>query len=852
LVLGGKEATGTPSTVYQLNDGDVAWSKAPSLEQGRLNGGVVRGQYGVNILLFGGVVGGHASAGAFNYSPMPDGESADAPSMNVARSSFAYTADPVSGDIYAIGGLGSTNAPIASAERFDPATNSWEGIAPLPQAVYGATAASDGFGHLFVIGGLHTAGGAPLTSVYRYTVATDSWDQVASLSVGLHDASAVAGPDGMIYVVGGVSAAGTVSSVESYNPAINTWGNEASLASPVYGAAVTVDANNELNVIGGFNQAGVPVSTVSLMAIVPGVLTPYTPAITVQDNWYTFDGQPHFVTASVVGTDGVMPVDGTLSFTYDGSSDLPTAAGDYKVIATFTSNDANYVSTVAAGDLFIAQATPVVTLTGGGTFRYDGQPHAATATEAGINGATVNGSLTVTYNGMTSPPVTAGIYNVLATFTSADSNYSDASASTTITIPDPTIPTGVTAVGASTTSIKLTWDAAPIPVAGYNVYERHVLHDPKGSGSTITYPLVVANVQGTSVTIGVGTATAASGGHTYYVSSVSPDGVISARSAPASGQALYAPSLYGALLGGAVVSSANVQEGQSVQVTLLAYGNEKPTFSLVSGPGTMSVDAASGVVTYSPAVGEAGDVPATFKATNRVGSATETFVFHVMPAPSVAGVSVNVGGAPVSLVTDADGVRLLPAGRVTDLPWAGINSVAVTLSSAAPLLAGDVSVLGSSGIDYGPVTVSGSGENYTITFARAINSADRVTIRIGNSAITPIVRRLDVLPGDLSDDGAVGFADLVAIAQHYGTPGGAAEGDLTNDGMVDFADLVGVAQYYGESLPALGPVGAAAVVAPVKSAGSSQSLLKGKTTFSTQRVKVTQPPRPKARIDRRR
>src|SRR5207237_45050 len=120
---------------------------------------------------------------------------------------------------------------------------------------------------------------------------------------------------------------------------------------------------------------------------------------------------PHFVTASVVGTDRVTPVDGTVSFTYNGSSDLPTAAGDYKVIANFTSADPNYLSTVAAGDLLIAQATPVVTLSSGGTIKYDGQPHAATATVAGVGGAAVNGSLAITYNGLVSPPVTAGSYN---------------------------------------------------------------------------------------------------------------------------------------------------------------------------------------------------------------------------------------------------------------------------------------------------------------------------------------------------------------------------------------------------------------------------------------------------------
>lgn len=59
-------------------------------------------------------------------------------------------------------------------------------------------------------------------------------------------------------------------------------------------------------------------------------------------------------------------------------------------------------------------------------------------------------------------------------------------------------------------------------------------------------------------------------------------------------------------------------------------------------------------------------------------------------------------------------------------------------------------------------------------------------------------------PGDANDDGSVGFADLVTVAQHYGTTTGAtwATGDFTGDGAVNFADLVIVAQHYGQTAAA--------------------------------------------------
>src|SRR5262249_39324122 len=47
----------------------------------------------------------------------------------------------------------------------------------------------------------------------------------------------------------------------------------------------------------------------------------------------------------------------------------------------------------------------------------------------------------------------------------------------------PTAPTGLVAVGASPTTIALTWNASTdASVASYSVYEqiRHVIHQPKG------------------------------------------------------------------------------------------------------------------------------------------------------------------------------------------------------------------------------------------------------------------------------------------------------------------------------------------------------------------------------------
>jgi len=83
-----------------------------------------------------------------------------------------------------------------------------------------------------------------------------------------------------------------------------------------------------------------------------------------------------------------------------------------------------------------------------------------------------------------------------------------------------------------------------------------------------------------------------------------------------------------------------------------------------------------------------------------------------------------------------------------------------------------------------------------------------------------------ILAGDADRDRNVGFADLVAVGQNYGTSGKTwAQGDFTNDGSVDFADLVVLAQNYGKSVPlpqvAPAPV---AVPAPSQAAVASRGI----------------------------
>jgi hypothetical protein len=170
-------------------------------------------------------------------------------------------------------------------------------------------------------------------------------------------------------------------------------------------------------------------------AFVNGVLTilPATPAIVVNcPPGVIFDASTHACPASATGVGGAV-VSGTFVITYNGSSAAPVNAGTYAASAIFTTNDSNYTNTSGAGVLVIAQAIPLVTVSCPST-HFDHHRQACTASVTGVAGAAVAGSVTTTYNGNPLPPFAPGTYNVVASFSSIDPNYTNATGTGALTI----------------------------------------------------------------------------------------------------------------------------------------------------------------------------------------------------------------------------------------------------------------------------------------------------------------------------------------------------------------------------------------------------------------------------------
>ena len=195
------------------------------------------------------------------------------------------------------------------------------------------------------------------------------------------------------------------------------------------------------------------------------------------------------------------------------------------------------------------------------------------------------------------------------------------------------------------------------------------------------------------------------------------------------------------------------------------------------------------------------------------GGTVDIGAFELQPV-AVGGVAVTWGTAGFSaLQTASDGLRLLPAGRKTGLPWLGIDQVIITLNQSETLTPADVTITGVRGINYGPVTIvqktielDGS-VAYTLKLAEPIEAADRVTITISGANIVAFTRRMDVLPGDFNDDGVVSQKDVNGVRAELKRLHGAQPtsfGEILGDGTVEQSDYKVVKKRVGTKLPKLG------------------------------------------------
>lgn len=128
------------------------------------------------------------------------------------------------GKIYVIGGYPSTRVTVRTVQVYDPATDSWKIVTPLPRPANHLVSAAVG-GKIYAIGGQAKAGGRGaraefLDAVFEYSPAKDIWSPRAPMPTA-RSGGASAVIDGMIYVAGGRPPRGHDFAV--YDPDRDTW-----------------------------------------------------------------------------------------------------------------------------------------------------------------------------------------------------------------------------------------------------------------------------------------------------------------------------------------------------------------------------------------------------------------------------------------------------------------------------------------------------------------------------------------------------------------------------------------------------------------------------------------------------
>lgn len=172
-------------------------------------------------------------------------------------------------------------------------------------------------------------------------------------------------------------------------------------------------------------------STTQTVSVTPAILV-----ITADNKTMIFGSTVPALTFTPTGF-----VNGDTAAVLNGSPALSTTAtstspvGIYPItISAGTLTAANYTFSFVNGTLTITPATPTVAVHCPSDVDHDGERHRCRAKVTGVDGKRVRGRTTITYNGSERPPSKVGTYTVVATFTSRDPNYTNATGTGTLVI----------------------------------------------------------------------------------------------------------------------------------------------------------------------------------------------------------------------------------------------------------------------------------------------------------------------------------------------------------------------------------------------------------------------------------
>ncbi|MEX2123335.1 MAG: kelch repeat-containing protein [Woeseia sp.] len=232
------------------------WTTEPALPGERLDAGAV--SIGANVYLVGGKTGNTYFPTLYVFNTLSDSWSQGASSTRISVENPAVTA--LNGKLYVFGGSTDPFADaVANASVYDPATNTWSVLAPMPTPRGGVSAAVLQ-GLIYVVGGM-TTDGASTNLVEIYNPQSNTWTAGAPMGTR-RDNLGVTVIGGQVYAFGGrtrnadgTTVNDTLNSVEALNPTTGVWEPRAAMPTGRRAFALgTIDG--KVQIFGGENAPG--------------------------------------------------------------------------------------------------------------------------------------------------------------------------------------------------------------------------------------------------------------------------------------------------------------------------------------------------------------------------------------------------------------------------------------------------------------------------------------------------------------------------------------------------------------------------------------------------------------------
>jgi N-acetylneuraminic acid mutarotase len=180
--------------------------------------------------------------------------------MSAPRSEASATV-LADGRVLVMGGRSEAGGlPLATAEVYDPATNGWTAAAPMATPRQIPITILLPTGRVLLVGG---NGGSslplqPLATAELYDPASNSWSEAGTMSIARSGEAATLLPDGQVLVTGGYPPVGrqALASAEIYDPHSNGWSPVASMTVGRAGHVAALLKSGQVLVVGGALTAG--------------------------------------------------------------------------------------------------------------------------------------------------------------------------------------------------------------------------------------------------------------------------------------------------------------------------------------------------------------------------------------------------------------------------------------------------------------------------------------------------------------------------------------------------------------------------------------------------------------------